>query len=130
MSKAVAGTLVGKFLSIQILSKRRQKMRNEFKILVHRSEESAHFKLIGEFDDKAATELIDSLSRHSRGASKIFIHTESMDGVSEYNEPHFRNSLLSGSNTLSVKILSTGRYSNLFASLTGGQIDSSNNGTH
>jgi hypothetical protein len=105
-------------------------MKDEFKILVHRSEESAHFKLMGKFDDKAATELINTLRCNSRGALKIFIHTESLDGISEYNEPYLKNSLLSGSSSLSTKIFSTGRYSHLFTCLIGGQIDSSDNGTH
>lgn len=94
-------------------------MRDEFKILIHRNEGSAHFKLIGEFNDKAAKELIDALRRHSRGASKIFIHTDSLDEVSDYDSPYLINSLLDGSNGLSAKILLTGRYSNIFTSLEG-----------
>jgi len=92
-----------------------KKMADGFRILVHRNEESAHFKLMGEFDEKAAIELLDVLRRHSGGVSKIFIHTDSLDGVGRYSEQNLKNGLFNGSNNHTAKILSTGRYSTIFS---------------
>jgi len=94
-------------------------MATRFQILIHRNDESAHFKLIGDFDDSAAAELIDSLKIHSNGASKIFIHTDSLDDINEYTEQNFKDRLDDGSTGLAAKILSTGRYSNIFSSAEG-----------
>jgi hypothetical protein len=93
-------------------------MAARFSILVHRNDESAHFKLIGDFDDSAASELIDSLRINSGGASKIFIHTDSLDGIAGYDAKNFRNRL-NASNGFAAKILSTGRYSNIFSPAEG-----------
>jgi hypothetical protein len=90
-------------------------MADEFRILVHRNDESAHFKLMGEFNEKAATELLDTLMRNSSGVSKIFIHTDSLDGIGGNSVQNLKNGLFNGSNNLSAKILSTGRYSNIFS---------------
>jgi hypothetical protein len=94
-------------------------MARAFRILVHRNDENAHFKLIGDFDDKAASELIDTLRIHSGSVSKIFIHTDSLDGVIDYDERNFINRLHNSSNVPASKILSTGRYSRIFATLKG-----------
>jgi hypothetical protein len=94
-------------------------MTDEFKILVHRNGESAHLKLMGEFDEKAATQLIDTIRCYSRGTLKIFIHTDSLDGISDYDEQRFNNGIFNGSNSLSAKIFSTGRYSNISRCLEG-----------
>jgi hypothetical protein len=93
-------------------------MADRFQILVHINDESAHFKLIGKFDDRAVSELIDSLRMHSGGASKIFIHTDSLDEIASCNEQNFKNRLY-GSNGLAAKILSTGRFSNIFSAIEG-----------
>lgn len=90
-----------------------------FKILIHRNDENAHFKLIGDFDDKAASELIDILNKHSGNLSKIFIHTDSLDGIVDYNEQNFKNRLHNISNGIVGKILSTGRYSRFTTTMKG-----------
>jgi hypothetical protein len=94
-------------------------MTGGFKILVHRNEDSAHFKLLGDFNDKAALELLDALRLHTGGASKIFIHTDSLDRIAGCNEQNLKTRLYNSSNGSSIKILSTGRYSSIFTSLEG-----------
>jgi len=94
-------------------------MSASFRILIHRSDESTHFKLTGDLDDKAASELIDALNIHSRSVSKIFIHTDSLDRIDDYVKQEFRNRLHDTSNGYTAKILSTGRYSRIFASPEG-----------
>jgi hypothetical protein len=89
-------------------------MSDEFRILVHRNDENAHFKLMGEFNENAAMELLDTLRRHSSGVSKIFIHTDSLDGIGGYSVQNLKNNLLNGLSNISGKIFSTGRFSNLF----------------
>jgi hypothetical protein len=90
-------------------------MSDEFRILVHRNEESVHFKLIGEFDEQAVVELLETLRRYSGKVSKIFIHTDSLDGIGGYSEQNLKTGLFNDSNNLSHKILSTGRYSSIFS---------------
>jgi hypothetical protein len=94
-------------------------MANGFKILVHRNDENAHFKLIGDFDDKAASELIDTLRIYSGSLSKIFIHTDSLNEIIDYDEQDFKNRFNNSANVPSAKILSTGRYCRIFATLKG-----------
>ncbi len=53
-------------------------MANNFKILVHKSETSVHLKLMGDFDDSSAMELIETLRHAMLGASRIFIHTNGL----------------------------------------------------
>jgi hypothetical protein len=90
-------------------------MSDEFRILVHRNDENAHFKLMGEFNENAAMELLDTLRRHSSGVSKIFIHTDSLDGIGGYSVQNFKNGLSNVPKNHSAKILSTGRYSAIFS---------------
>jgi len=94
-------------------------MAAAFQIFIHRSDESTHFKLIGDFDDKAASELVEALKVHSGNVSKIFIHTDSLDEIADYEEQKFKRRFHNSSNCSSAKILSTGRYSRIFASLEG-----------
>jgi hypothetical protein len=60
-------------------------MTAAFRIIIHRSDESTHLKLIGDFDDRAASELINAISSHSGSVSKIFIHTDSLDRIADYD---------------------------------------------
>lgn len=61
-------------------------MANNFKILVHRSETSAHFKLTGDFDGSSAMELIEALKANACGVSRIFIHTGGLREIDPFGK--------------------------------------------
>jgi hypothetical protein len=94
-------------------------LADTFRIIIHRSDESTHLKLLGMFDDEAASELIDALRIHSDKVSKIFIHTDSLYKIGDYNEQDFENRLHNSLNCSSVKILPTGRFSKIFVTFEG-----------
>jgi hypothetical protein len=56
-------------------------MAENFKISVHRNSDNLHLKLLGDFDDASALELLDTVKKLARGASKVFIHTSTLDKV-------------------------------------------------
>jgi hypothetical protein len=94
-------------------------MSTPFRIIMHRNDESAHFRLLGDFDERAACELIDALKTHSRSVSRIFIHTDSLERVSDYGKQEFKNRLDRHLDGPAAEILPTGRYSNIFTPLDG-----------
>jgi anti-anti-sigma regulatory factor len=50
-------------------------MAAHFKISVHRNDENLHLKLMGDFDETSAHELINILKRCAGRTSRVFIHT-------------------------------------------------------
>lgn len=50
-------------------------MALHFKISVHRNDENLHLKLMGDFDETSAHELINILKRCAGRTSRVFIHT-------------------------------------------------------
>jgi hypothetical protein len=68
-------------------------MAANFRIFVHRNSENLHLKLIGDFDGLSAYELLDVIRRNSFGASKVFIHTGSLEHAEQMGKNVFRNNL-------------------------------------
>ena len=89
-------------------------MKKAFNILVHRNDENVHLKLIGDFDEMAVIDFLNTLNLYSRYASKIFIHTDALNVLRDYDEQHFLNHLHDRLKQLNIMILSTGRFSSLF----------------
>jgi hypothetical protein len=56
-------------------------MASNFRILIHRSSESLHLKLLGDFDGGSASQLAGTIVRYRLGASRIFVHTSGLDSV-------------------------------------------------
>ena len=56
-------------------------MAVNFRILVHRSSESLHLKLVGDFEDTAAQEVFCALKKNGAGAGRIFVHTNGIETV-------------------------------------------------
>ena len=90
-------------------------MAHPFHILVHRNDENVHIKLVGDFDNKAASELIDIMKLHSRNVSRIFIHTDALERITFCDEEKFRNRLLKRPEETTPQLLSTGRFSEMFS---------------
>lgn len=65
-------------------------MAANFKILVHRSSESLHLKLVGDFDGTSACEVIHALSENG-GTRRIYIHTAGVKEVHDFGRAVFQN---------------------------------------
>jgi hypothetical protein len=66
-------------------------MGSTFKILSHCNENCIHLKLLGEFDGKAAQELLNILKLRSRRSSRVFIHTSSLSEVHPFGIALFKD---------------------------------------
>ena len=53
-------------------------MASNFKIFVHRNNDSLHLKLMGDFDGSSACELISVLKKSAKGVFRVIIHTNSL----------------------------------------------------
>jgi hypothetical protein len=82
-------------------------MASNFRILVHRNDDSFHLKLMGDFDRATANELLNALKKYSNAAHRIFIHTNCLENIYPSGLDRFHQSLyeLSGR---SIRILFTG----------------------
>jgi len=60
---------------------RKDMVAPSFRILIHRSSESLHLKLLGDFDGGSASLLANTIARYRFGASKIFVHTSGLNSV-------------------------------------------------
>lgn len=68
-------------------------MRPNFKINVHRSDETLHLQLAGEFDGSSAYELLYALKRNCHGASRAFIHTSCLKQIYPFGRDVLQNNL-------------------------------------
>jgi hypothetical protein len=68
-------------------------MASNFRILVHRSSESLHLKLMGDFDGSAAHQLVNAMTKYSFKASKIFVHTSGLNHVHPFGTDVLRTNL-------------------------------------
>ena len=73
-------------------------MAANFKISVHWNSDNLHLKLMGDFDGSSAHELINTLKRNSRGAVRVFIHTNCLKQIHPFGKSVFFNNL----NTLNI----------------------------
>jgi hypothetical protein len=83
-------------------------MANYFKILRHLNGESVHLKLVGEFDDQSARQLIQTIFDNQKTAEKMFIHTDSLDRVQAVGRAMFQTSFLMAEQPL-TDVVFTGR---------------------
>ena len=56
-------------------------MAANFRILVHRSSESLHLKLLGDFDATSAQELFSVLKQTGARVDRIFVHTNGIETI-------------------------------------------------
>ena len=82
-------------------------MAPDTRICVHRSSESLHLKLLGDFDDTLACELLEVLEKTSFGIHRVFIHTSSLRNVHSFGKDSFHENL-SHLNGHAIRILFTG----------------------
>jgi hypothetical protein len=68
-------------------------MAKNFRILTHRSSDSVHFKLIGDFDSVSADELFYAVKKNIMRAGRIFVHTNGLESIHTFDKTAFRNNL-------------------------------------
>jgi len=68
-------------------------MAENFKIFVHRSSESMHLKLIGDFDAVSADDLFCAVKKNIMGAGRIFVHTNGLESIHAFDRTAFRSNL-------------------------------------
>jgi anti-anti-sigma regulatory factor len=84
-------------------------MGTNFKILIHRNENCLHLKLHGEFDGKAAQELLNILRHRGLKKSRVFIHTSSLSQVQPFGTALFKDRC-AGLLDKSVSLIFTGEH--------------------
>ena len=65
-------------------------MATNFRILVHRSADSIHLKLSGDFDGSSASELLHVMKSHRRKGEKIILHTNGLGEVYPFGQAIFQ----------------------------------------
>jgi hypothetical protein len=68
-------------------------MAENFRILIHRTDDSVHFKLTGDFDGVSADELFYAIKKNISRARRIFVHTNSLEKVNPFDGATFQKNL-------------------------------------
>ena len=68
-------------------------MAANFKIRTSEKNNSLHLNLSGEFDATSAHELLKVLKNHSRGTSRIFIHTDYLSHCHSFGREIFHKNI-------------------------------------
>ncbi len=66
-------------------------MACNFRILLHRNSESAHLKLMGNFDGSSVHQLLNTMKTCSGNANKVFIHTDGLKDVNPFGMAVFQS---------------------------------------
>jgi len=82
-------------------------MASSFKITSHRSGESLHLKLTGDFDGSSAWELFNLLKKNSKGFHRIIIHTNCLNNIYPFGV-HTFHKILSNLAKDQTRLLFTG----------------------
>ena len=75
-------------------------MASNFRISRHRTSDSLHLKLDGDFDGNSAHELINSLTEYGTGLYQIFIDTDDLKTIHPFGKDVFQKNLGRFSNGL------------------------------
>lgn len=68
-------------------------MASNFRIYRHRTRDSLHLKLDGDFDGNSAHELINTLTEFGKGLYQIFIDTNDLKTVHPFGKDVFQKNL-------------------------------------
>jgi hypothetical protein len=87
-------------------------MAANFRILIHRSSESLHLKLVGDFDGTSAYEAINAMQENGR-AHRIFIHTAGLKEIHPFGKAIFEKNL-SMFKKHKIELIFTGEHASQF----------------
>lgn len=68
-------------------------MASNFRILIHRKNDSLHLKLAGDFDGSSACELLNIIKRDRRSVSRIFVHCDSLKQIKPFGRNVLHNEM-------------------------------------
>ena len=68
-------------------------MASNFQIYRHRTRDSLHLKLDGDFDGNSAHELINALTEYGKGLYQIFIDTDDLRTIHPFGRDVFKKNL-------------------------------------
>jgi hypothetical protein len=89
-------------------------MASNFKIFIHKSSESLHLKLMGDFDGSSAYELLNTIEVHRTRMNRIFIHTSGLRDIFPFGKTVFQNNF-SSVNNLFTGVIFTGDHADQLA---------------
>ena len=69
------------------------KVASNFQYFSHRTKNSLHMKLYGDFDENSARELLSALSENGSNAQQIFIDTNDLSHIHPFGRRLFRKKL-------------------------------------
>lgn len=82
-------------------------MVKNFEILTYRTNDMLHLKLMGDFDEGSATQLLNMLNENSCGIDGICIHANGLNKIYSYGRKMIRENL-AWLNTIEPYVLITG----------------------
>ena len=88
-------------------------MASNFRVSTHRNSENIHLKLIGDFDEVSANQLIDVLEENCKSVNKVFIHTNSLTRIHPFGCNLFHHHIKKLESP-SMSVLFTGDHANRF----------------
>ena len=88
-------------------------MAANFKLFLHKTSDSMHVKMWGDFDGSSAHELLKAIQTNAPGAYQVFIDTENLDNIYSFGKQVFQNNL-GAIRKQSQKLIFIGRNQNSF----------------
>jgi anti-anti-sigma regulatory factor len=76
--------LHGYCTNLRVIEVRRIVMARRSRVFAHRNSENIHLKLVGDFDESTAHELLALLRRYAPHASRAFIHTSCLSKIDPF----------------------------------------------
>ncbi len=68
-------------------------MASNFKLVLHKTRDSIHMKMCGDFDGNSAHELITAMQNHAPNSNQVFIHTGELSNIYSFGRCVFKNNL-------------------------------------
>jgi hypothetical protein len=78
---------------IDVLKGGGRSMATNFQLFSHRSRDSLHLQLYGDFDGTSAYELINAVKEHENDVIQIFIDTNDLNNIYPFGVDVFQNNL-------------------------------------
>ena len=66
-------------------------MACNFRILMHQNSESAHLRLVGNFDGSSAHQLLNTIKTCLRNSHRVFIHTDGLKDIHPFGTAVFQS---------------------------------------
>jgi len=68
-------------------------MAGNFKIVIHRNDESLHLRLEGDFDGSSAQQLLCMMADNGNNVRRVFIHTNGLKEIHPFGKAVFQKNL-------------------------------------